>query len=176
MKKFLVFLLSCFSINVAIAEDLQNTVKEALANHPEVNAAINSRYSSEQELRAAQGGYLPSLNLNAEAGRKNVDDATTRAAGRNNGLTQSPNEATLSLEQNVFNVFATNSEVARQKATVDSRAYGVMNTSESTAYAVIQAYFDVLSAQDSLNVAMAQKNAINSQLEMAKRNFEVGTA
>ena len=139
MKKFLVFLLSCFSINVAIAEDLQNTVKEALANHPEVNAAINSRYSSEQELRAAQGGYLPSLNLNAEAGRKNVDDATTRAAGRNNGLTQSPNEATLSLEQNVFNGFATNSEVARQKATVDSRAYGVMNTSESTAYAVIQA-------------------------------------
>ena len=69
MKKFLVFLLSCFSINAVNAEDLQNTVKDALANHPEVNAAINSRYSSEQDLRAAHGGYLRSLNLNAEAAR-----------------------------------------------------------------------------------------------------------
>ena len=169
MKKFLVFLLSCFSINVAIAEDLQNTVKEALANHPDVNAAINSRYSSEQELRAAQGGYLPSLNLNAEAGRKNVDDATTRAAGRNNGLTQSPNEATLSLEQNVFNGFATNSEVARQKATVDSRAYGVMNTSESTAYAVIQAYFDVLQREEFVRLAeddLANHERIYDQIKL----------
>lgn len=153
MKKFFVFLLSWFSINSVNAEDLHNTVKEALANHPEVNAAINSRYSSEQELRAAKGGYLPSLNLNAEAGRKNIDDATTRAAGSTNGLTQSPNEATLSLEQNVFNGFATSSEVARQKATVDSRAWSVMNTSESTAYTVIQAYFDVLQREEFVRLA-----------------------
>lgn len=161
MKKFFVFLLSWFSINSASAEDLQNTVKEALANHPQVNAAINSRYSSEKDLRAAQGGYLPSLNLNAETGRKNIDDATTRAAGSANGLTQSPNSATLSLEQNVFNGFATTSEVARQKATVDSRAYGVMNTSESTAFEVIQAYFDVLQREEF--VRLAEDNLANHE-------------
>lgn len=161
MKKFFVFLLSWFSINSASAEDLQNTVKEALANHPQVNAAINSRYASEKELRAAQGGYLPSLNLNAEAGRKNIDDATTRAAGSANGLTQSPNAATLSLEQNVFNGFATSSEVARQKATVDSRAYGVMNTSESTAFEVIQAYLDVLQREEF--VRLAEDNLANHE-------------
>lgn len=41
---------------------------------------------------------------------------------------------------------------------------------------VSQAYFDVLAAQDSVRVAQSQKQAINTQLEMAKRNFEVGTA
>jgi outer membrane protein len=41
---------------------------------------------------------------------------------------------------------------------------------------VAQAYFDVLAAQDSVQVAQSQKQAISTQLEMAKRNFEVGTA
>ena len=41
---------------------------------------------------------------------------------------------------------------------------------------VAQAYFDVLIAQDSVQLAEAQKSAISEQLEQAKRNFEVGTA
>ena len=39
-----------------------------------------------------------------------------------------------------------------------------------------QAYFDVLIAQDTVNLTAAQKTAISEQLEQAKRNFEVGTA
>ena len=41
---------------------------------------------------------------------------------------------------------------------------------------VSQAYFDVLSAQDTLGLARAQKAAISEQLAQARRNFEVGTA
>ena len=39
-----------------------------------------------------------------------------------------------------------------------------------------QTYFDVLIAQDSVQLSAAQKTAISEQLEQAKRNFEVGTA
>ena len=39
---------------------------------------------------------------------------------------------------------------------------------------VAQAYFDVLLAQDNVQLAGAQKTAIAEQLEQAKRNFEVG--
>ena len=41
---------------------------------------------------------------------------------------------------------------------------------------VSQAYFDVLSSQDSLALVRAQKAATEEQLAFAKRNFEVGTA
>jgi outer membrane protein len=41
---------------------------------------------------------------------------------------------------------------------------------------VAQAYFDVLIAQDSVQLAAAQKTAISEQLEQAKRNFDVGSA
>jgi outer membrane protein len=39
-----------------------------------------------------------------------------------------------------------------------------------------QTYFDVLIAQDTVQLNAAQKTAISQQLEQAKRNFEVGTA
>ena len=41
---------------------------------------------------------------------------------------------------------------------------------------VSQAYFDVLTAQDSLTFVQAQKAAVAEQLASARRNFEVGTA
>ncbi len=41
---------------------------------------------------------------------------------------------------------------------------------------VSQAYFDVLAAQDTLNVVQAQKKAIAEQLASAKSNFELGNA
>lgn len=41
---------------------------------------------------------------------------------------------------------------------------------------VARAYFDVLMAQDDVELAEAQKAAISQQLQQAKRNFEVGTA
>lgn len=161
MQKIFIALFACLSVPIAHGETLQNTVKEALASHPEVNASVNSRYSAEQDLRAARGGYLPSLSVDAEAGQKNIDDATTRAAGSNSGMNLSPNDATVSLNQNLFNGFATSSEVSRQKATVNSRAFSVMNVSETTALNVVQAYLDVLQRQE--YVQLAQDDLANHE-------------
>jgi len=41
---------------------------------------------------------------------------------------------------------------------------------------VTQAYFDVLTSEDSLTLVQTQKQAVGEQLASAKRNFEVGTA
>jgi outer membrane protein len=41
---------------------------------------------------------------------------------------------------------------------------------------VSQAYFDVLTSEDNLELVQAQKKAVSEQLASAQRNFEVGTA
>ncbi|WP_437890495.1 TolC family outer membrane protein [Phytobacter sp. V91] len=134
------------------ATTLEQAVKESLLSHPEVNASVNSRYSSDQDLRAAKGGYLPSLDLTAGTGWEQTDNASTRAAGDHlRDLHRS--ESAINLTQNVFNGFATSSEVARQKATVNSRAWTVMNTSETTALQTIQSYLDVLMRQQMVQLA-----------------------
>ena len=50
------------------------------------------------------------------------------------------------------------------------------NAEQELILRVSQAYFDVLMAQDSVRLTLAQKSAISEQLEQAKRNFEVGSA
>ncbi|AGB80021.1 type I secretion outer membrane protein, TolC family [Enterobacteriaceae bacterium strain FGI 57] len=144
--------LPLFFTGSAHALTLEQAIKNTLNTHPEVSASINSRYSADYDLKAARGGYLPSLNLNAGTGWEQTDNATTRAANdHRRNLHRS--ESSLMLTQNVFNGFATTSEVARQKATVNSRAYGVSNSSETTALSAIQVYMDVLMRQQFVKLA-----------------------
>jgi adhesin transport system outer membrane protein len=53
----------------------------------------------------------------------------------------------------VFDGFATSSEVGRQQATVNSRAYSLLGTSERTALTVAQVYLDVLTRREFVRLA-----------------------
>ena len=139
---------------------LEQAVKDSLLWHPQVSASVNSRYSADQDLRAAKGGYLPTLNLSAGTGWEQSDNSSTRAANDHH-RNLNRNEFSLNLRQNIFNGFATTSEVARQKATVNSRAYTVMNTSDVTALSAIQSYLDVLMRQKM--VSLAETNLHNHE-------------
>ncbi|GHD97223.1 MULTISPECIES: TolC family outer membrane protein [Pseudocitrobacter] len=148
-----------FAQNVSAAT-LEQAVKDSLLWHPQVSASVNSRYSADQDLRAAKGGYLPTLDLTAGTGWEQTDNATTRAANdHRRDLHRS--ESSINLSQNLFNGFATTSEVARQQATVNSRAHAVMNTSEVTALNAIQTYLDVLMRQKM--VQLAEENLKNHE-------------
>lgn len=139
---------------MSFADTLREAVEDTLHTHPEVSAAINSRLSAEQDMRSAEGGYLPNISVNAGIGKENTDSASTRALGTDSDKLNR-RESSISLSQMVFDGFATSSEVGRQKATVNSRAYKVLNTSESRALDAIQAYLDVLQRQEYVRLAEA---------------------
>ncbi|MCL6742425.1 MULTISPECIES: TolC family outer membrane protein [Kosakonia] len=144
----------------AHATTLEQAVKEAILWHPEVSASINRRYSADEDLRAAKGGYLPSLDVTAGTGWEQSDNSTTRAAGDHlRNLHRS--ESSITVTQNLFSGFATRNEVARQTATVNSRAWTVLDTSESTALQAIQYYLDVLMRRQL--VTLAEENLKNHQ-------------
>ena len=136
------------------AETIQEAIKSTLYTHPEVSAAINSRFSAEHDLRAAKGGYLPSITLSAGVGREETDSPSTRAS-TNKRVELSRQESSINLSQTVFDGFATSSEVGRQRATVNSRAYKVLNTSEATALDTVQVYLSVLQRQEFVRLAEA---------------------
>ena len=60
-----------------------------------------------------------------------------------------------------------------QVAQADSQ---LVAASQDLILRIAQAYFDILLAQDNVELVGAQKTAIGEQLAQAKRNFEVGTA
>ncbi|MBJ7223295.1 MULTISPECIES: TolC family outer membrane protein [unclassified Brenneria] len=155
------------------ADTIQDAIKHALNTHPEVSASVNSRFSADHDLSAAKGGYLPSITLNAGTGREETDSASTRASGNHRvGLHRS--ESSINLSQTVFDGFATSSEVGRQRATVNSRAYKVLNTSEATALDAVQVYLDVLQRQEFVRLAEANLASHERIYDQIKLRSEQG--
>ncbi|MGF7115142.1 adhesin transport system outer membrane protein [Pseudomonas laurylsulfatiphila] len=135
------------------AQSLPEAMQQALDVHPEVQAGVNSRLAADYQLKAAQGGYLPRVDLLGGYGREGTDSVTTRGDGSNHhweNLNRS--ESSLRLTQMVFDGFATSSEVGRQQATVNSRAYSLLST-ERTGLTVAQVYLDVLTRREFVRLA-----------------------
>lgn len=139
------------------AQTLPEAMQTALEVHPEIQAGVNARTAADYQLRAAKGGYLPKVDLTAGYGREGTDSPSTghRWEALNRG------ESAIHLRQMVFDGFATSNEVGRQQATVNSRAYALLGTSERTALEVAKVYLDVLTRRDM--VRLAQDNLSNHE-------------
>ena len=136
------------------AQSLPQAMQQALDVHPEIQAGVNSRLSADYQLKAAQGGYLPRVDVLGGYGREGTDSPSTRAgAGNNHWESLTRSESSLRLQQMVFDGFATSSEVGRQQANVNSRAYSLLGASERTALTVAQVYLDVLTRREMVQLA-----------------------
>ena len=136
------------------AQTLPEAMQKALEVHPEIQAGVNSRLSADYQLKAAQGGYLPRVDVLGGYGREGTDSPSTRAgAGNNHWESLTRSESSLRLQQMVFDGFATSSEVGRQQANVNSRAYSLLGASERTALTVAQVYLDVLTRREMVQLA-----------------------
>lgn len=137
------------SATFAQAQSLPEAMQKALEVHPEIQAGVNSRIAADYQLRAAKGGYLPRVDVLGGYGREGTDSPSTG----NRWETLNRGESNLRLRQMVFDGFATSSEVGRQQATVNSRAYSLLGASERTALTVAQVYLDVLTRRDMVRLA-----------------------
>nr|WP_298142299.1 TolC family outer membrane protein [uncultured Pseudomonas sp.] len=154
--------LAAFAVSLsAQGQTLSDAMQSALEVHPEVRAGINARLSVEEQMNAAKGGYLPQVDILAGYGREGTDSPGTRAVDGHDYRTLTRGESTLRVQQMLFDGFATSSEVGRQRATVNARAYELMGTSESTALTVAQVYLEVLKRQEM--VRLAQDNLLNHE-------------
>lgn len=132
-------------------------MQKALEMHPEIQAGVNARIAADYQLRAAKGGYLPQVDLTGGYGRQGTDSPSTG----NRWETMNRGESAIRLRQMVFDGFATSSEVGRQQATVNARAYSLLDTSERTALTVAQVYLDLLSRREM--VRLAEQNLANHE-------------
>jgi len=124
--------------------------------------------------KADQGkaALLPTLGLSAGATRSAREVSPSNATSDYSYTTQT---AGVNASQPLYRPANLASYRQSQKA-LESAAAALSQADQDLIVRVSQAYFDVLSAQDSLTFVRAQKAAVAEQLASAKRNFEVGTA
>lgn len=129
---------------------LEEATYTAIENNPMVRQAIAKyRESKENMDLARRNGYYPSVDLAAGIGHE-----TTYADDNNSddiGLTR--RELSLSLNQPIFNGFATQNEVDRLFNEAEADRWSALISVENTALEVAQAYANILRFRELVNLA-----------------------
>lgn len=154
-------------ISQAHGEDLLQAYQLAEQNDAQLRAARAVRDSALEAKPQAKALLLPSASLSASANRihSDVKGGSENTYGREN--------LTVSLSQPVYHrdyfikLEQADKQVAQAEVTYAAEEQGLI-------VRVAQAYFDVLSAKDSLEFAQSENKAIERQLDQAKQRFEVG--
>lgn len=160
----------------AYAADLLDIYRSAQSNDPVFAAARAAQQAGQEKLAQGRSLLMPNVNLSANS---TSNDLTTQYRGATlfPGGNQRFNSHGygVTLVQPLFRQqnWLAYSESELQVAQTDAQ---FKIAEQDLVLRAAQAYFDVLIAQDSAQLAEAQKTAISEQLAQARRNFEVGSA
>ncbi len=193
MIRILLGLIIALSFNsAATAENLMDIYQRALRQDPSLREAEANRLATLENIPQAISALLPQLSAGgsygyAQADGNSVISQVIREDADGNPINppitvEIPNQFDqnsttmqwrVDLRQSVFNwnQWVTLRQADKQvaQAEADYRA-----AQQDLAVRVATAYFNVLSAQDTLKSEQASKEAIARQLEQANKRFEVG--
>jgi len=152
----------------AHATDLLEIYHAAQSQDAVFAAARAAQQAGQEKLTQGRSLLLPSVNLTANTTYNDINAPYGAKKFNNHGYGVSVVQP-LFREQNWAAYNESELQVAISEAQFKLAEQDVILRSAQT-------YFDVLIAQDTVQLTAAQKSAIAQQLEQAKRNFEVGTA
>ena len=137
--------------------DLQNLVTIAIASNPEVIEAQMNTEAIQFEREQAQGLYFPTVDLEASAGARRLENNTRRTLGIADDWLY-PLEAQAFADWTLIDFGRRRGELLRQAARVDGASLRVVERSEFIALQVARQYLNIL-LQERI-VAAAQDNAL----------------
>ncbi|REL27948.1 outer membrane channel protein TolC [Thalassotalea euphylliae] len=183
MKKTLTSLIVGMSLAVsttsAVADDLMQVYQQALTNDPVLLKAAAQFEASKEGIEQARAVLLPQISATGSYTETDVDNI----ARQNNGF-GIPDGAVYTAENDNVSYGASLSmqlyhhdtwlrlDNAEKSAHQADLAYQIAQ--QDLIIRVSEAYFNLLSAKDTLEFAEAQKVAIERQLEQTKQRFSVG--
>lgn len=127
--------------------DFHSAVSQAVMTNPRTNAAWYNLAASVEAQRAAQGGYLPSVDLSAEIGREERETPLVDL-GR-----YTRDAARLTITQMLFDGFQTREEVRELGFEKLSQYYEYRQASQEVALEAAQAYIDAYRYQQLVDFA-----------------------
>lgn len=176
---------ACLSLN-AQAADLIQVYQQALANDAAYASARAALAAGMERVPQGRSLLMPTIGLSGSVQKADnegtpwnvgqvvgLGNGTSTRVGVNN-FNERTTTHTLSLTQPLFrwDRWQTYQQSKLQQAQAEAQ---FAQAQQDLITRVSQAYFDVLAAQDTLELNRAQKTATTEQLASAKRNFEVGT-
>lgn len=158
---------------------LADVYQQALAHDPTLASALNANKAAQELIEQGKALYRPVVNFTAGASASETDIKYVGAA-----FNPFRFDGRSSYESHSYGVDARQPifrkdrlvQIEQSKVQVDQADKQLALSHQQLILRTTQTYFDVLLAQDKIDLIIAQKSAIQSQLDQAKANFEVGTA
>ncbi len=156
----------------ARGENLLEIYRLAQANDPTFEAARYGYEAAQQKIPQARAGLFPTIALN---GSDNTTVATSKYTGTPE-IHQNVQAWTWTLQLTQPLIRPQNINAYRESESLVEQARAQYSQAEQDLILrVTQAYFDVLVAQESIEVADAQVHATGEQLALTQRGFGSGT-
>jgi outer membrane protein, adhesin transport system len=127
----------------AMAETLQSVVRKTLATNPDLKALQFNRQAIDQELEAAKGLGLPSVDIRAAAGHRSTETSVLPGGSSRSRRDRNRAEAGVAVSQRLFDGYETKSQVLRQTERVNSARSRVSDTANSIALQTTQAFLEL---------------------------------
>jgi outer membrane protein len=163
---------ACVSFS-AQAQSLVDLYTAAQAYDATFQSAKSQYDASLAKADQAKALILPTAGLTLSTTQTNQDTLAPAIAANN--FTYQTDTGTVSVSQPLYRP-ANWASYEQGKKQVDLAQAQLTAADQDLIIRVSQAYFDVLAANDNLEVVKSQKTAVGEQLASAKRNFEVGTS
>lgn len=153
---------------------LMDVYQQALAHDATLASALSANRAAQEIIEQGKALYRPTVNFNADTNalKSNINYLTTSESSTSrfeNYRYGVDARQPIFRKQNLIQI--------EQAATQVSQADKQLNLAQQALMLrTTQAYFDVLMAQDKIELIGAQKAAIASQLAQAQANFDLGSA
>lgn len=162
----------CAVLAQAKRSDLLALYRDALANDSVYASARFARQAADERTPQARAALLPNINAGLDASENYFKYESSPFPDVSRNYWQwGP---VLSMSMPIYR--PQNWDALDQaKLSVTTAEATFAQARQDLILRVAQAYFDVLSAEDTLNAVLALKQAVSENLAQAKREFEVGT-
>jgi outer membrane protein len=159
----------------ASTQSLLDVYHQALAHDPTLASALSANKAAQEIIEQGKALYRPTVNFNADISTSathiryldsNIPPGNSKFENYKAGVEA---RQPIYRKQNLVQI-----EQSKTQVSLADKQYHL--SQQALILRTTQAYFDVLLAQDKIDLIIAQKAAILSQLDQAKATFEVGTA
>lgn len=162
-----------FSSAPGAAADLMQSYTQARQSDPVLSISESQSFISKEGVVQSRSTLLPQIN-----GRIGINDTETDGTLNDGTAFSSGNTSqnnSLSLNQSIYN-YGNYARLAGSKARAGQSDAQLDAANDALMIRVSEAYFNVLTAIDTLAASRAEERAVKRQLDQAEKRLEVGLA
>ncbi len=162
----------------ASAASLEEELAGLLQDHPNIRAAYKTVESTRQGIKHAKSAYYPQISVSADIAQEVINSPAERQQGdgqQGKPSSRTPQSASFSMTQNLFNGFATASAVRTAHLNKELSLMTLEGTRQNTVLEGATAYVNVLRQKRLIELSRENEGTIQQQLQLEDERVQRGS-